>query len=115
MVIGNVPDCVGVPASTPVVELTDALVVRVTPVGRAPVSVNVGGAQPVAVTAKVPAEPCVKVVMVAEVIDGAASAGNVPSPGLRLPVSVGSGWTWKAWEKKWGCARPMSPPPPCPM
>ncbi len=54
----------GVPESTPVVEL------RVTPVGRAPVSLKVGAGEPVAVTVNVPAEPSAKVVALAEVMAG---------------------------------------------
>jgi hypothetical protein len=115
MVIGKVPLWVGVPASVPLLLLTVLTVLRVTPVGSAPVSVKVGGAQPVPVTVKLPAVPLVKVAWLTEVMAGAESAGKVPSPGLRVPESVGSGWTWKACEKKWGCDRPGSPPPPCPM
>jgi hypothetical protein len=54
----------GVPESRPA-EL------RVTPVGRAPVSLKVGVGLPDAVTVNVPAEPTVKVVESAEVIVGA--------------------------------------------
>jgi len=54
----------GVPESTPAV-------VKVTPEGRAPVSVKVGAGEPVAVTVKVPAEPAVKVVLLALVMAGA--------------------------------------------
>jgi hypothetical protein len=56
---------VGVPDRTPVV-------VSVTPVGRAPDSVNVGAGEPVAVTVNVPAAPFVNVVLLAEVITGGA-------------------------------------------
>src|SRR5215472_5970357 len=55
----------GVPLRTPVV------VLNVTPVGSAPVSLNVGAGNPVAVTVKVPAVPTVKVVLFALVIAGA--------------------------------------------
>ena len=65
MVIGNVPAWVGVPESTPVVLL------RVTPVGSAPVSLKVGAGDPVAVTVKVPGLLFVNVVVFAEVIAGA--------------------------------------------
>ena len=62
---------IGVPDSTPVVAL------RVTPVGRVPVSVNVGAGNPVAVTVKVPAVPTVKVVALPEVMAGAWSTVSV--------------------------------------
>ena len=51
--------------------------VRVTPLGRVPVSVNVGAGKPVAVTVKVPAVPTVKVVALPEVMDGAWSTVSV--------------------------------------
>ncbi len=87
-----------------------------TPAGRAPVSVYAGGPYPVALIEKLPAVPLVKVTWFAvEMAPGAESAGKVPSPGLRVPESVGSGWIWKAWEKKWGWEKPVSPPPPSPM
>ncbi len=59
--------------------------------------------------------PCTKLALLPEVIAGAASAGNVPSPGLSVPESVGSVWVWNGWEKKCGSVIPVSPPPPCPM
>ena len=49
----------GVPDRTPAL--------KVTPVGRAPVSLKVGVGVPVAVAVKVPADPTVKVVVPAEV------------------------------------------------
>ena len=55
----------GVPLSAPVVALS------VTPLGSAPVSVNVGAGEPVAVTVNDPAVPTVKVVLLALVIAGA--------------------------------------------
>jgi hypothetical protein len=54
----------GVPLRTPVV------VLNVTPVGSAPVSLNVGAGNPVAVTVKVPPVPTVKVVLLALVMAG---------------------------------------------
>jgi hypothetical protein len=54
----------GVPLSTPVV------VLNVTPVGNAPVSLNVGAGNPVAVTVKVPAVPTVNVVLLPLVMVG---------------------------------------------
>ena len=45
--------------------------VKVTPLGRAPVLLKVGAGKPVAVTVKVPAVPTVKVVVLAEVMAGA--------------------------------------------
>ncbi len=71
----------GVPESTPVVEL------RVTPVGRAPVSLNVGGGLPVAVTVKVPAVPTVNVVALAEVMVG--GTGTVVTESVKLWVAFG--------------------------
>ncbi len=63
-VIENTPDWVGVPARTPPA-------VRVTPVGRAPVSLKVGAGEPVAVAVRVPALPSVKLVLAVEVMVGA--------------------------------------------
>jgi hypothetical protein len=62
--IGKVPVCVGVPESTPPL--------NVTPVGSVPVSVIVGLGKPVAVTGKLPAVPSVNVVLLADVIAGAS-------------------------------------------
>ena len=45
--------------------------VSVIPVGRAPLSVNVGAGYPVAVTVKLPAVPAVNVVLLALVMAGA--------------------------------------------
>ena len=59
-----VPDA-GVPARTP------AAVIAVTPAGRVPVAANVGAGAPVAVAVKVPAEPTVKLIVPALVIEGA--------------------------------------------
>ena len=64
-----------------------------TPFGRVPVSVIVGGGQPVAVTVNVLEVPSIKVVLEVEVMAGAWSAGKVPSPGLLMPQSVESVWT----------------------
>jgi hypothetical protein len=65
-VIGYVPPVptAGVPLSTPV----DAL--KVTPVGKVPVSLRVGAGVPVAVTVKVPAVPTVNVVLAPLVMAG---------------------------------------------
>ena len=66
MVTAKAPHSVGVPESTPVVEL------RLTPAGKVPVvTEKVGAGAPVPVTVKDPAEPMVKVVWSAEVMDGA--------------------------------------------
>jgi hypothetical protein len=53
------------PVPPPGVPLRTPALVNVTPVGRAPVSLNVGAGNPVAVTAKEPAVPTVKVVLFA--------------------------------------------------
>src|ERR1700676_2496709 len=66
MVIGNRPPEVGVPESTPAL-------VTATPGGSEPDSLNEGPGVPVAVTVKVPAEPSVNAVELAEVITGGAS------------------------------------------
>jgi hypothetical protein len=55
----------GVPLSTPVEAL------NVTPLGKVPASLSVGGGKPVAVTVNVPASPTVKLVVLALVIAGA--------------------------------------------
>src|SRR5712692_6732653 len=67
-VIGYVPPvpAAGVPLSTPVLPL------KVTPLGRAPVSLKSGAGLPVAVTVKLPAVPTVKAVLLALVMAGAA-------------------------------------------
>ena len=62
----------GVPLSTPAE-------VNVTPLGRAPVSVNVGAGKPVAVTVNDPAEVTVNVVLLALVI-----AGGCPTESVKL-------------------------------
>ena len=67
----------GVPLRTPVVGLS------VTPVGSAPVSLNVAAGNPVAVTVKVPAVPTVKVVLLALVM-----AGGVPTVSVKLCVAA---------------------------
>ena len=54
----------GVPLSTPAL-------LRLTPVGRVPVMAKVGTGKPVALNWNVPAEPTVKMVLFALVIDGA--------------------------------------------
>ena len=64
-----VPDC-GVPESRPAE-------VRDTPVGKAPVAVNVRGGVPVAVTLNVPAVATVKVVVAALVMVGVFTRFNV--------------------------------------
>ena len=66
-VIGNAPDWVGVPESTPVE------VSKLTPFGKVPVSPSVGAGEPVALTVNEPLVPSVKVVLDAEVI----AAGEV--------------------------------------
>src|SRR5262245_44226827 len=76
MVIGNWPKTVGVPLSSPPL-------VKVTPAGRAPTSVNVGAGFPVAVTWKVPAVFCLKTVLAMGVMAGALPAVKVKlRPGL---------------------------------
>jgi hypothetical protein len=72
MVIGYEPPApaAGVPLRTPA-EL------RVTPLGRMPVSLNVGAGNPVAVTVKEPAVPTAKVALFALVIAGAWSTVSV--------------------------------------
>ena len=65
-----VPDA-GVPLSTPVV------VLKLTPVGSVPVSLNVGAGNPEAVTVKLLAEPTAKVVLFWLVIAGAWSTVRV--------------------------------------
>lgn len=64
IVNGKIPPTVGVPDSTPLEE-------RVTPVGNVPVSLNVGGGEPVADTVKVPAVPSINVVADTVVMVGA--------------------------------------------
>jgi hypothetical protein len=54
----------GVPLSTPAED-------KVTPLGRVPLSLNVGAGKPVAVTVKEPAVPTLNVVLLALVIAGA--------------------------------------------
>jgi len=77
----------GVPLSTPVV------VFKVTPDGKAPVSLNIGAGKPVAVTVKVPPVPTVNVAIVPLVNTGVASTVNVklcdavvPTPLLAVKV-----------------------------
>ena len=62
---------IGVPERTPVVGL------RVTPVGSAPVSLNVGVGNPEAVTVNVPEMPTVKVAELPDVIAGASFTVSV--------------------------------------
>src|SRR5450756_770881 len=71
----------GVPESTPVVEL------RVTPVGREPVSLKVGAGFPLAFTVKVPAVPTVNVVALAEVMVGGTA--TVVTESVKLWVALG--------------------------
>jgi hypothetical protein len=59
----GVPDSVAVPSP---------LSLKVTPLGRFPLSVSAGAGGPVVVTVKVPAEPAVNVVLLAEVMAGAS-------------------------------------------
>lgn len=72
IVIGYVPPVLaaGVPMSTPADE-------SVTPLGKAPVSVNVGDGKPVAVTVNDPAVPTVNVVLAGLVMAGAWLTVNV--------------------------------------
>jgi hypothetical protein len=67
----------GVPLRTPVV------VLNVTPVGSAPVSLNVGAGNPVAVTVKVPAVPTVNVVLLPLVM-----AGGCPTVSVKFCVAA---------------------------
>ena len=116
MVIGKLPLTVGRPESTPVLVSPEKVVLSFTPAGSAPVSVKVGGPYPVALMLNVPVTPWVKVAWLAVLMGpGAASAPKVPLPGFWAPESVESGCTWKTWEKTWGSAMPVSPPPPSPM
>ena len=69
----------GVPLRTPVAEL------NVTPLGSAPLSLNVGGGLPVAVTGNEPAEPTVNVVLVPLVKAGADSARKLT---VTVPVEL---------------------------
>ncbi len=55
---------------------------RVTPVGSAPVSLNVGTGEPIAVTVNVPNVPTVKVVLFVLVI-----AGRVPTVKVKFCVA----------------------------
>src|SRR5271169_1854931 len=68
---------VGVPASTPVAA------VKVTPLGKAPDSDNVGAGVPVAVTVNVPATPTWNVALLALVMAGATATGGANA--FRLP------------------------------
>jgi hypothetical protein len=70
----------GVPLSTPVVEF------RVTPVGSAPVSLNVGAGKPVAVTVKVPSDPTANVVLFWLAIEGDWSTVSVKLCVAFVPV-----------------------------
>src|SRR5207247_1575276 len=79
----------GVPASAPVAA------VKVTPAGRAPLSVSVGAGKPLAATVKEPAVPVVKVVLLALVKAGAWSTVRVklcvalvPTPLAAVKVSI---------------------------
>jgi uncharacterized membrane protein len=86
MVSGYVPfvPVAGVPLS---VAVWFPLLVNVTPLGSAPVSVIVGVGVPVVVTVKVPAPPTVKVVLLALVIAGAWFAALTVS--VKLCVAAG--------------------------
>jgi hypothetical protein len=64
----NTPPVVGVPLSVPVPLL---LSVKITPVGRDPLSLRLAVGEPVVVTVNVPAEPVAKVVLLALVMAGA--------------------------------------------
>jgi len=88
IVIGYTP-----PVPAPGVPLNNPAVLKVTPPGSAPVSLNVDAGKPDAVTVKLPAPPTVKVVLVALVIAGAWSTVNVkfcvalvPTPLLAVNV-----------------------------
>jgi hypothetical protein len=70
MTIGNVPPSVAIPLRRPEGE-------RLTPLGRVPVSLNVGLGKPVAVAWKLPFVPAVKVVLFELVICGASSTVRV--------------------------------------
>ncbi len=78
----------GVPASTPVAG------VKVTPLGKVPLTLKVGDGKPVFVTVKLPALPTVNVVLFALVIAGAWFTVRVkfcmallPTPLLAVKVS----------------------------
>ena len=75
----------GVPAR---VAVPSPLSTKVTPVGRAPDSARPAVGLPVDVTVKVPAEPSVKVVLLAEVIAGAASTVSVKVWVAGLPIPL---------------------------
>jgi len=78
-VIGYVP-----PVPAPAVPLrTPVVVLNVTPVGSAPVSLNVGAGNPVAVTVNVPAVPTVNVVLLALVM-----AGGWPTVSVKFWVAA---------------------------
>ena len=62
------------------------VVANVTPLGNAPVSLNVGTGDPVAVTVNVPAVPTVNVVLAPLVIAGAEVAGLTVSVKLWLAL-----------------------------
>jgi hypothetical protein len=81
MVIGKLPADVGVPLSTPADE-------KLTPPGKPPVSLNVGAGNPVAVTGNEPAEPKVKVALLALVINGAWSTVRVSEAVVPVPPLV---------------------------
>src|SRR5437016_1771781 len=72
---------VGIPASFP---LPFPLSMKVTPLGRAPVSVKDGVGLPVAVTVKVPAVPTTSVILFALVIAGGVEGGLTVSPAQAL-------------------------------
>src|SRR5688572_22464593 len=72
----------GVPESTPVV------VFSVTPLGRLPVTPNVGAGSPDAVTVKLPALPTVNVLELAEVIAGACVTPMVTVRESLLPTPL---------------------------
>jgi hypothetical protein len=83
-VMGYVPPlpAAGVPLSVPVAA------VNVTPLGSAPVSLNVGAGSPTAVTVNVPAVPTVKVVLLALVIAGAWSTVSVKFCTASAPIPL---------------------------
>ena len=68
IVIGNVPDVLAVPLN---VAVALPLSWNVTPLGRAPDSLNEGVGEPVAVTVKLPAVAAVNAVLLALVMAGA--------------------------------------------
>jgi hypothetical protein len=95
---GNVPVSVGVPLRRKPE--------NVTPSGRAPDSVIVGGGVPVTATGKEPAVPSVQVVLFALVMDGASgglSGVDILTHPSRLAVATAS------TENSWRSGKPAPP------